>query len=98
MPSCVFLLESLCPLLLNNPHHKGNRESPESPTHSERRKSKIDCCSSGDSLLKRCTTPFASEAGYFVVAAEKWSRIALSKSAVLPSWKKKMRWPTPHNG
>src|SRR5262245_49969388 len=72
----------------------------------ERRKSRIDCLSRTDSSLKLRITPLASEAGYAGSwrcgfggdAGEKWARMASSRSDVLPSCRKKMRWPTPQSG
>src|SRR4029077_17918893 len=54
---------------------EGNRPSEQGRsltcgTYRERRKSKIDCCSSADRRLNRLTTPLASDAGYFGDASE----------------------------
>src|SRR2546422_4010651 len=62
------------------------------PLYSERRKLRISCCCDGVRALKAATEPFASEPALECV----W--IACRRSVVLPSCRKKIRWPSPQSG
>src|SRR5262245_34223942 len=75
-----------------------HRRAPGRNDYNERRKFSRSRLSVSDSALKRSTTTLASEPRYSTLPALLWARMAATRSVVRPSWRKKMRWPRPHNG